>query len=100
MASGSKWPFPESDSLRDLVDEMARARDRFPNASKNFLALIEEVGELGTALLEIEGRGRIKAEALQVACVAMRIYEEGDPTIEGANFSEMQPLPGPERVDL
>ena len=45
------------------------------------VALTEEVGELAKALLD-ESRERIRAEAIQVACVAIRIIEEGDCTIE------------------
>lgn len=67
-----------SASLHDLTCEVMRARRKFPSNRHMLAALIEEVGETAKALMEKEGRDRIRAEALQVACVAMRLYEEGD----------------------
>lgn len=66
------------DSLHALTCEVMRARRKFPSNRHASAALAEEVGEVATAFLEKEGRDRIREEALQVACVAMRIYEEGD----------------------
>lgn len=66
-------------TIVDLNRELERARAKFPG-NKNLLpALMEEVGELATALMENEGTDRVRAEALQVACVALRIFEEGEP---------------------
>ncbi len=67
-----------AESLHDLNCEVARARRKFPSNRHMLAALTEEVGETARALMEGEGRARIRAEALQVACVAMRLYEEGD----------------------
>jgi hypothetical protein len=69
-------PLPAS--MLDLGCEVSRARLKFPSNAHMFAALSEEVGEVAKALLEGQGRDRIRAEALQVACVAMRLYEEGD----------------------
>jgi hypothetical protein len=66
-----------------LAQEIVRAREKFPSSSGRFAALGEEFGELSKAFLEGEGASRIRAEAIQVACTAMRIYEEGDPDMEG-----------------
>lgn len=63
-------------SVKALQREISRARSKFPNNKKMFLALSEEVGELAKDMLEEKNSWR--EEALQVACVAMRIYEEGD----------------------
>lgn len=61
-----------------LSAEMVRARKKFPGRSDLTVALMEEVGELAREMLEGGSRERVRAEALQAACVAMRIYEEGD----------------------
>jgi NTP pyrophosphatase (non-canonical NTP hydrolase) len=68
-----KRPIGEQ-AIDDLSDEIMRARNKFPNNDRLFLALIEEVGELAKAILE---NGNVDEEALHVACVAMRIYTEG-----------------------
>lgn len=58
--------------------EITRARQKHPGNAHLMVALIEEVGELGKALLEKESPNRVYAEAVQVACVAARIATEGD----------------------
>lgn len=70
------------DSL-ELVDaELERARKLHPpsvgQSLKLFDALVEEVGELAKARMEY-GRDSVEAriEATHVACVAIRIIEEG-----------------------
>lgn len=59
--------------------EVLAARMKFPTNRYLLPALMEEVGELAKALLEGAPRDEIEREALQVACVALRIVEEGDP---------------------
>ena len=61
-----------------LRAELDRARAKFPANDHLFAALGEEVGELARELLEGGTRERIRAEAIQVACVAIRIADEGD----------------------
>ena len=68
----------ETRSISDLDEEVKRARTKFPSNRHLLAALTEELGELAQAFLQKQGQDRIRAEALQVACVAMRIYEEGD----------------------
>jgi hypothetical protein len=70
-------------SLHALADEVMRARRKFPGRMHLLAALNEETGELARAYLDAEGVDRVRAEALQVACVAMRIYEEGDAAFDG-----------------
>lgn len=70
------------ESIEALDAEMGRAREKFPSNRYLMTALVEEVGELAQATLQQQGRERIRREALQVACVAMRIYEEGDPVYD------------------
>lgn len=69
-------------ALNDLADELGRARRKFPACDHTYAALLEELGELAKALIEHKcGHGparNVRAEALQVACVAIRIGTEGD----------------------
>lgn len=60
------------------MSEVDLARDKFPAPNQNFVALIEEVGELGKAILE-EPMENVRKEAVQVAVMAMRVAVEGDP---------------------
>ena len=73
---------PQPESVCDLAEELVRARDKFPGNALLLAALVEEVGELARALLQRQGKEQVRKEALQVACVAVRIYEEGDATFE------------------
>ena len=56
--------------------ELTKARTKFPSPNKNFIALVEEVGELAKDLLE--DKASFKQEAIQVAVMAIRVLEEGD----------------------
>ena len=66
------------ETIMALRAELDRARAKFPKNDHLFAALGEEVGELARELLECGTRERIRAEAIQVACVALRIADEGD----------------------
>jgi hypothetical protein len=81
---------PESATMLALSAEMQRARRKFPGNRLLLAALTEEVGELAKELLENRPRLRVREEAIQVACVALRIYEEGD-----ATFAAASPAPPP-----
>jgi hypothetical protein len=65
-------------SAHDLDEEIIRARKKFPNPDGLFAALVEEFGEACDAVLT-RSQQEIRREFLQVACVAMRLYEETDP---------------------
>lgn len=60
-----------------LSEELVYARIRFPSNDRLFEALIEEVGEVARAVLE-KKYDHARREALQVACVAMRLVTEGN----------------------
>jgi hypothetical protein len=69
-------------ALNDMADELDCARRKFPVCEHSYAALLEELGELAAALFDhkcglIPPRD-VRAEALQVACVAVRIGTEGD----------------------
>ncbi len=66
-------------------DELKRARDKFPNNDDLFIALVEEVGELGQALIQQKHEPEkgvtsddIRKEAIQVAVMGIRVATEGD----------------------
>ena len=61
-----------------LNAELIRARSKFPGNAKLLAALMEEVGELAQSMLQGKPLAEIRREAIQVACVAVRIAEEGD----------------------
>ena len=66
--------------LLEVQREIERARTKFPYPAGSMTALTEEVGELAKALLD-EDWDFVKAEAIQVACMAARVAVEGDPTL-------------------
>lgn len=61
--------------------EVMRARRKFPSSYGSMCALTEEVGELAKALMD-EPEVNVWAEAIQTACVAMRVATEGDASID------------------
>ena len=65
------------DFLAEVRAEVLRAQAKFPANSLATVALMEEVGELAKALLD-ESPERVRAEAVQVACMAFRAGIEGD----------------------
>ena len=64
-------------SLLPLSDELVHARTKFPANQFLMSALAEEVGELAEAYVYEPNSAAMRKEALQVACVAMRIATEG-----------------------
>ena len=74
-----------------LEAEVRRARGKFPGNRFLLAALTEEVGELARALLQRQGEAQVQREALQVACVALRILEEGDASF--ADVTDAEALP-------
>lgn len=67
--------------IDEIERELERARASFPGENVTFAALIEEVGELATALFE-QGRDEVRKEAVQVAVMAMRVILDGDHSFE------------------
>lgn len=65
------------ESLKPLAAELLRARRKFPSNQYMFAALAEEIGEMAEAWLQEGDTPHARQEALQVACVAMRIFTEG-----------------------
>lgn len=76
----------EGGTTEDIVvaavrKELDHARNKFPGDNATFLALVEEVGELGKALNE-ESWERVQEEAIQVGAMALRMLLEGDASLE------------------
>ena len=82
-------------SVLDLQLEIKRAREKFPKPDGLMAALMGEVGEFAEAVYDPQilhedwWEKRWRAELLQVACVAMRIYEEGDPLASHRETSQL-----------
>lgn len=73
---------PDSAELTALAAELKHARNKFPDNHFMFEALAEEIGEMADAFRTLGDTPESRKEALQVACVAMRIVTEG-PNREG-----------------
>lgn len=76
-------------TIEALKQEIERRRAKFPKNDLMLAALIEEIGELAEAVKNENTEDAAK-EALQVACVAVRIAEEGDNTFVGASKESQQ----------
>jgi NTP pyrophosphatase (non-canonical NTP hydrolase) len=74
-------PGPEMQLALDILAELQRARAKFPGDNVTTLALVEEVGELAQATFE-KSRAEVRKEAIQVACMAMRVILDGDATLD------------------
>lgn len=68
---------PEHVLADEILLELKNAQEKFPGKNVTFAALVEEVGELATALFE-ESRANLRKEAVQVAVMAMRMVLDGD----------------------
>jgi NTP pyrophosphatase (non-canonical NTP hydrolase) len=79
------------ETIKALRTEIYSARRKFPGRRFLLTALVEEVGELAAAILKREGPARIRKEAIQVACVAIRIFEEMDPVYDSLTDDEAKP---------
>ena len=66
--------------IRDIRNELLRARTKFPGDNVTTLALMEEVGELAKATIE-EPAANVRKEAVQVAVMAIRVVLDGDATL-------------------
>ena len=75
---------PDGETMAAVGIEVGRARALFPDNRHLLAALMEEVGELAQALLQSGNGIRARKEAMQVACVAIRIMEEGVAGFGGA----------------
>lgn len=67
--------------VEEISKEVVFARSKFPGDNVTFAALVEEVGELATAIFS-EDRASVRKEAVQVATMAIRIILDGDATFE------------------
>jgi len=73
---------PIGSMFKRIHYEATTGMESYPDPSGLVVALMEEVGELARAMMS-EPRENIRAEAVQVAALAIRIAIEGDPTLDG-----------------
>lgn len=70
----------------DIKEELDGARRKFPTNKHMMSALTEEVGELAQALIDCDRKeqtvSQVYREAMQVACMAIRVAEEGSQEFE------------------
>ena len=75
--------------VRPVVEELARARAKFPTAEHRTLALMEEAGEVVKAALDLHNRkpgatrAALNKEIIQTMAMCVRLLEEGDPAVLG-----------------
>jgi len=78
--------------LSDVAGELVKAREKFPSSVCCLAALSEEVGELAQAMLKHAAgkwpHDRVRTEAIQVAVMALRCANEGDPSITAIGYTE------------
>lgn len=69
------------DWIEAALNEVARARNKFPNPDLLTTAFAEEAGELVKAILDnYHGKpSNVYEEAIQVIAMVVRLIEEGDP---------------------
>lgn len=67
--------------VSEIVDELESARKKFPENNVMLAVLMEEVGELATAMFS-ESADRVRAEAIQVAAMAIRVALDGDSSFD------------------
>lgn len=82
---------PDGVVLAMVKGELIAARKKFPETTHMLAALTEEVGELNQAMMQHDVDGSqtiamVLREAVQVACMAIRVATEGD-----ENFAYMFP---------
>jgi predicted nucleic acid-binding Zn-ribbon protein len=87
----AKWRLKMLDEVleaqRGVAKEVARARGLHPTAEGLAVVLIEEVGELLDELLNPEQPAdRVREEGTQVAAMAVRLMQEGDPRINSSEI--------------
>lgn len=70
-------PTPERIFLDAVLEELSRARAKFPGDNLNTIAMMEEAGEVAKAVLE-ESPERVRRECIQLAVMAARITLDGD----------------------
>ena len=66
-----------SDFLASVESEIEQSRGKYPTSELSVIALMEEVGEVAKAVTE-EDWSRVRAECVQVACMAARVSIDGD----------------------
>ena len=82
VSEGGLGEFAEHELMWEILQELHRARTKFPGNNVTMLALMDEVGELAKASFE-EPAANVRKEAVQVAVMAIRMVMDGDQTLDG-----------------
>lgn len=84
----------KAETVRALGERVDAGREKFPEPRNLLVALMEELGELSQAFLQGR-REDARSEALDVAALALRVYEEAeyDPALLPAAITERDPAP-------
>lgn len=69
--------YDEAVFLKQVADELHRARAKHPGDNATLAALVEEVGEVSQAMIDHDA-AHVRNEAVQVAAMAMRLVLDGD----------------------
>lgn len=78
-----RWTSPDGLVMNMVREELISAREAFPENTHKLAALVEEVGELAQAMIQHDRKlgtsvHEVLREAVQVACMAIRVAVEGD----------------------
>jgi len=68
----------DDDFLGKVRERLEKAREKYPSPNAMSLGILEEAGEVGKALVK-ESPERVYDECIDLAVMAMRLAEEGDP---------------------
>ena len=71
----------ETKFLKDVLEELLRAKEKYPAPNSNTSALAGEAGEACEAMGK-EPFANVYAECVQTAVMAMRLAVEGDPYLD------------------
>lgn len=83
FAAHQRLHSPDGAVFAMIRGELEAARKQFPENTHMLVALMEEVGELSQALIDhdraqAKSAAEVLREAVQVACMAIRVATEGD----------------------
>jgi hypothetical protein len=74
-----------------LLKEIEHSCNKYPKPDNTVPALLEEVGEFSEENTETKRRGG-NHELIQIACVALRLYVDGDPAYDPEHIEKVSEL--------
>lgn len=79
IVNPSKTTIRTAMALNDVANELQKAREKYPDPRHLMTALTEHAGKLARAFLD-KPMADVYREAVEVACIAIRLATESDPT--------------------